>query len=262
MTFVDRELEALAENAKTALAILFQVNHESLQEWETGHYFKIFARPSKRVRAILEVEREILIVGNTYNDQQARTIAFAQNAIRDAKGRLESKLVFVVHRDLKGNPKLKRWGREAGLTIIPIYASGGKLPSGPELERTLAYEFFSHDPFDVTGPVDSDAQFFGRRTEAQELARKLQNGQIRACFGIRKIGKTSVMHRVLREIESHFDCVTVFIDCQQDGVFNLSASNLLISIAASIVAFLVSGSQSSRLTESRMRRFPWYPKSI
>jgi hypothetical protein len=234
MTYVDDDLSELLKNTKNAIAILFQVTSEGTFEWEKGRYFKIFARPAKRIRAILEVEREVLIVGNLYRDQQARTIAFAQQAIAETKGRLEPKLFFVVHSDPKGNAKLKKWGRESGLTVIPLYASSGKLPSGTELERVLSYEFFSHNPFDVTGPVESDSQFFGRRTEAQELARKLQNGQIRACFGIRKIGKTSIMHRVLSEIESNFDCITVFIDCQQDGVFNLSAPNLLVSVAATI----------------------------
>jgi hypothetical protein len=184
------------------------------------------------------VEREILIVGNVYRDQQARTVAFAQQVIGEIKGRLEPRLFFVVHSDPKGNAKLKKWGRESGLTIIPLYSSNGKLPSGEDLERTLSYEFFSHNPFDITGPVESDAQFFGRRTEAQELARKLQNSQIRACFGIRKIGKTSIMHRVLTEIQNNFECITIFIDCQQDGVFSLTAPNLLVSIAGSIDAAL------------------------
>jgi hypothetical protein len=98
----------------------------------------------------------------------------------------------------------------------------------------LAYEFFSQDPFDVTGPVASDAQFFGRRTEAQELARKLQGGQIRACFGIRKVGKTSILHRVLQDMDANFDAITIFIDCSQDGIFQLRSRGLLQSIASTI----------------------------
>lgn len=234
MTAPASEIEERLKATKDALGVLFQVNHESISEWEKGEYFKLFAKPSKRVQAILEVERELLIVGNVYKEQQARTLAFAKHVIHDSKGRLESKLLFVVHSDPKGNSKLKIWGRESGLTIIPLYTSNGALPAGEELERVLSYELFSHNPFDITGPVDSDSQFFGRRTEALELARKLQNGQIRACFGIRKIGKTSILHRVLGEIETHFNCVTVFIDCQQDGVFSLSAANLLVSIAGTI----------------------------
>ena len=51
---------------------------------------------------------------------------------------------------------------------MPLYY-GKILPSGPELLRTLAYELYSFDPFDVTGPVADDTHFYGRRDEAREL---------------------------------------------------------------------------------------------
>ena len=105
----------------------------------------------------------------------------------------------------------------------------------------LSHEFFTQDPFDVTGPVANDAQFFGRRTEAQELARKLQLGHIRSCFGIRKIGKTSVLHRVLAEIKGDYDAVTIFIDCQRDDVFGLDAAGLLQSMTHTLLALKSSG---------------------
>jgi hypothetical protein len=215
----DTQIVELLEKTKKALTGLFHVNADYIHEWEKGVYFAIYATPSHRMQSILDVQREILIIGNNYFEQQARTLAFAKHLIKDSRGRLEPHLFFIIHRDAKGSSKLKKWGREAGLTIIPIYADADGLPTGQELERVLANEFFSQDPFDVTGPVASDVQFFGRRTEAQELARKLQNGQIRACFGIRKIGKTSVMHRVLQDIEKNFNSITVFTDCQQDSVF-------------------------------------------
>ena len=109
------------------------------------------------------------------------------------------------------------------------------------MERLLSFEFFTQDPFDVTGPVANDAQFFGRRTEAQDLARKLQSGHIRACFGIRKIGKTSILHRILAELNDNYDTVTLFIDCQRDDVFGLDAAGLLHSITQSLVSLKASG---------------------
>lgn len=129
MSIPGTELDERLKTTKDALGILFQVNHESISEWEKGEYFKLFAKPSKRIQAILEVEREILIVGNVYRDQQARTLAFARQVIHEAKGRLEPKVIFVVHSDPKGNSKLKIWGRESGLTVIPLYTSNGALPT-------------------------------------------------------------------------------------------------------------------------------------
>lgn len=229
----ERSLSSLADELEAGLEGLFVVTHRSIHQWENGEYFCIYGRPSRRLRTILDVEREVVFVGNTYYDQQQRTISFAQKQIRESRGRLEPRVLFIVHSDSMGNSKLKKWGREAGLTIIPIYVGNEALPKGRNLERLLSFEFFSQDPFDVTGPVASDSQFFGRRTEAQELARKLQLGQIRSIFGIRKIGKTSIMHRVVREI-GRSEALMVFVDCSQDGIFQLRAAGLMTSIAATI----------------------------
>src|ERR1019366_4620370 len=161
-------LKNLQAETNSAFSQLFTISSESVRYFENGEYLVMFARGSKRVQSILGIEREILIIGNIYADQQARSLRFARRIINESDGRLEKTLCVFVHQDPRGNSKLKRWGRENGLAIIPIYTASGILPRGQELERLLSYEFFTQDPFDVTGPVANDTQFFGRRTEAQE----------------------------------------------------------------------------------------------
>ncbi|MEG8052879.1 hypothetical protein QP185_05825 [Sphingomonas aerolata] len=235
------QLQNLKAETASAFTGLFAINSEAVRQFETGEYFTMYARGSKRLQSILGAEREILILGNIYADQQARSVQFARRIIDESAGRLESTLCVIVHQDPRGNSKLKRWGRENGLAVIPVYTATGVLPREQALERQLSYEFFTQDPFDVTGPVANDAQFFGRRSEAQELARKLQSGHIRACFGIRKIGKTSILHRVLAELKDNYDAATIFIDCQRDDVFGLDAAGLLHSITRSLLGLKTSG---------------------
>ena len=235
------DLKSLQAETISAFSALFTVNAEAFRNFETGEYFTIFAQGSKRVKSILGIERAILILGNTYTDQQSRSLQFARRIIGESEGRLESTLCVIVHQDPRGNAKLKRWGRENGLAVVPVYTGSGILPRGQELERLLSHEFFTQDPFDVTGPVANDAQFFGRRTEAQELARKLQYGHIRSCFGIRKIGKTSILHRILAEIKDNYDAATIFVDCQRDDVFGLDAAGLLDSITQTLMHLKASG---------------------
>lgn len=244
------ELQKLCAETASAFSQLFVINSETMRQFETGEYFVMFAKGTKRVQNILGIEREILILGNVYEDQQARSLQFARRLINESDGRLERTLCVIVHQDSRGNGKLKRWGRENGLAVVPVYTHSGILPRGQELERLLSYEFFTQDPFDVTGPVANDAQFFGRRTEAQELARKLQSGHIRSCFGIRKIGKTSILHRVLAEIKNNYDAITIFIDCQRDDVFNLDAAGLLHSIEQSLLSLKDNGQRYAEVNAS------------
>lgn len=196
-------------------------------------YGKIFAKPSKRLALLLAVEREILVLFTNFNDQQVRTIKAVKSVIEHEEGRVETTLAVVIHNDPAGNAKLKKWGRDVGLTILPIFF-GVELPRENEFERMLCRELFSHDPFDVTGPVSDDAQFYGRRTEAQDLARQLQKGQVRACLGVRKIGKTSILNRVVNTLRAHHECYSVMIDCSKDHIAGMRANQLLHAIASAV----------------------------
>jgi hypothetical protein len=200
---------------------------------DKGVYAYLFAKPTRRLATALAVDREILTLFTSFNEQQQRTVKIARELIGESAGRLEPTVVVVVHKDAEGNSKLTRWGRSLGLAVLPVYYN--KLPTtSDELLKQLCYELFSHDPFDVTGPVSDDENFFGRRNEALDLARKLQTGQIRACLGIRKIGKTSVINRVIHECRKHHNCCCVFIDCSKDEIWSLTAEGLLTAIGEAI----------------------------
>ena len=182
---------------------------------------------------------------------------FVQSEIANSGGRLEPTVAIVIHMDPSGNAKLRNWGRELAISILPI---DGRIDIGEarDIEKQLSTQLFSHDPFDVTGPVSGDNQFFGRREQAIDLARKLQQGQIRSCLGIRKVGKTSIINRVLKEISSQFDCKTIMVDCSKDDIFELSAERLLYSIAETLKRMTKSGDnyQSGAGEHERVVREP------
>ena len=203
--------ETIKAQLSEAFSGIFKINSESAITREKGYYGTCYAMPSAKVKAGLSIDREILILISTFEDQQTRTIQTARDVIDESEGRLDSSTFIVIHRDPRGNNKLKKWGREQGLAVLPIFYEG-TLPTGDAVLQTLAHELYSFDIFDVTGPVADDLQFYGRREEARDLAKKLQTGQIRSCFGIRKIGKTSVLHRVVNEVRERYDCTTFLID--------------------------------------------------
>ncbi len=212
---------------------LLRVTLEDTRAFETGLYGIMFAKLTRRLETALAVDREVLVVFSHYSDQQARTIRFARRVISDEDVRLDPSLAIIVHGDPRGNEKLRNWGRQDGLTVLPIYYKKG-MPSGEQLERALSLELYSHDLFDVTGPVSDDTQFYGRRTEAVGLARKLQLGQIHACLGIRKIGKTSIINRIINNLRDFHDSVSIMVDCSKDDIWSLNASQLMWSIADTV----------------------------
>ena len=241
-TTVQQQLSLLADKFRKLSAGLFEFSTETpaFITRDKGIYAYLYGKPSKRLARTLAVDREVLVLISAFEDQQQRTIKTAREVISDSDGRLESTVVVILHRDPDGNSKLPNWGRGLGLAVLPVFA--GNLPgSGTELERHLSYELFSHDPFDVTGPVSDDVNFFGRRNEAQDLARKLQQGQIRSCLGIRKIGKTSIINRVVQEVRLHHDCNVVMLDCSRDEIWQLSPEGLLTALAETIATLASQG---------------------
>lgn len=225
-------IKLLIDNFEKASGGLFEITGRYSANFDLGDYGCAIAKPTKRIKTALAIDREILVVASTFKDQQQRTIKFVQREIETSAGRYENTIAIVLHQDPDGNGKLKNWGRDQGISVLPLLgAADYKKPA--ELERALCFELYSHDPFDVTGPVSDDANFFGRRDEAIDLARKLQRGQIRSCLGIRKIGKTSIINRVLGETSSNHDCVALMVDCSRDDVWTLSGAQLLASLASS-----------------------------
>jgi len=228
-----RSLQGMASTFQSASTGLFGFTALEITSRHNGVYAFTMARPSKRMQTALSVHRELLVLFSAYGDQQHRTVVVAKELIAEKEGRLEASVAVIVHKDKDGNDKLKKWGRDAGVAILPIYVN--ECPANSEgMERLLSDELFSHDPFDVTGPVSDDENFYGRRNEAQDLARKLQLGQIHACFGIRKIGKTSLLNRVIGHVKLHHDCYSVMLDCSRDDVWSMSAAQLMSALAAAV----------------------------
>ena len=247
---VESELKNVMEAFVRATTGLFEITGRYTTTFEQGVYACAIAKPSKRIRNALAVDREILVVASNFTDQQQRTIRLVKQEIEASAGRYESTIAIIVHRDAEGNSKLKNWGRDQGLAVLPLYCP--ELTTKPaDLERALCFELYSHDPFDVAGPVSDDANFFGRRDEAIDLARKLQRGQIRSCLGIRKIGKTSIINRVVGELKANYDCLTLMVDCSRDDVWGMSSAQLLDSLTMSSEHALAQGSGYVRLTPSR-----------
>ena len=228
--------DLLVSRFKVATREIFPITHDvEYVMFEKGLYAYLYVKPVKRLATLLTAEREVLVLFSSFENQQPRTVEMVAKLIDEAGGRLEHTIAIVVHGDHLGNSKLRDWGREYSLSVIPLFVER-ELPTGRALEALLFREFFAHDSFDVSGPVSDDSRFYGRRGEAQEIARHLEKGQVRACLGIRKTGKTSVINRVIEELEASHDCVSVMVDCSRDSVWSMDEGQLLLSISAAIEA--------------------------
>lgn len=224
--------DELAKNLAFALTGLFSVSsYKRFRSYNTN-YTSIFCKPTKTIRNSLLIDREIIALLSSYTSVQARYIKVIQHAIKLQTPRLYPSVAIILHSDKEGDDKLRNWGREEGLTIIPIYRPrGSALPSSEVFRQRISKELFSSDPFQVTGPVSDDIDFFGRKNEALEMLRQLNTGRIRSIFGIRKVGKTSLINRIIKLATDSGSPRVAMVDCSVKEFYSLQANSALRALA-------------------------------
>ena len=124
---------------------------------------------------------------------------------------------------------------DPAVTLIPLEAQtireaivGAR--SRTHLERTL-HQWLGHtDVFEAHNPVSNAATFFGRGHFINQLVLKISRGENFGIFGLRKIGKTSLVYR-LRELSR--DHLVAYVDLQ--GVTSRGVSEVYRRLIESLV---------------------------
>ena len=88
--------------------------------------------------------------------------------------------------------------------IIP-YAYNEIITSNQNIWDRLREQFFGRDLFAFESPLTNETYFFGREEIIKELYLRYTNGQQSGLFGLRKIGKTSVLFALLRHLNINQD---------------------------------------------------------
>jgi hypothetical protein len=254
LSIIDRliETEPLLGELRDSLEGLFQLTHAFRKDLLGASYLAAFAKPSRRVRDSLFIDREVLILWAQFSDIQARTVQVVQKIIDDNAPRLFPSYAVVIHADRAGNSVLKKWGREKNIAILPIYRAQ-KLPTPRELERTISRDLHSIDPFDVSVAVVDDRDFYGRRAEAIELARQVEAGSVRSLFALRKVGKTSILDRVVKIGRDTRTFACAVADCSKDFVWKKDADEVISVFKGALAAAAQSEEGYAAVEEKR----PW-----
>lgn len=129
-------------------------------------------------------------------------------------------IAVLVTDDDRSSQKLRQWAydRTDGLTFIPVTRS--------EIDRTLPSKAAAgglvglleswleeRDLYQQFGPVSGEA-FFGRRDMLRRLEEAVLAGQAVGLFGLRKIGKTSLMRELENRLKRKSYVMPIHVDLQ------------------------------------------------
>lgn len=185
--------------------------------FKNSDFIFAFAKPTNELKRDFQLEREVLILITPYEIFEPRVLDFVDKTLTDYSNRLDKLCIILVSRDneIKNKIKLLAVQDKETRIIIPFSYDELLIPNQKDivLER-LKESFYTRDLFDFDSPLRNDTYFFGRTQTVQGLYGKYKSGENGCLFGLRKIGKTSVLYAVKRHLELRNE-PAVFVDCSE-----------------------------------------------
>jgi hypothetical protein len=196
--------------------------------------FGLYLKPGSRAKALFGLDREVLLWCSTFPTFQARDIEALRVEVEREGTRLSRQFVLLVT-TYEPDARSALEG-ESDLPFSVIHVSLEELAS-LGLEGCLSRHLYARDLFDVSGAVVRSADFFGRRELLDSLVGEVEtgSGQI-GVFGLRKVGKTSVLNRLADRLRGSGRCVVARLDLQWTTSINPSPEYTLWSLASALHA--------------------------
>lgn len=173
-------------------------------------------------------------------DLQTRAVSQLKRLIESADPAVSTDFAMIVSRDLEGREKIRDWSveRSEGFVVLAVHpdeiasllADGDP---GQALPRLLDVALAARNLYDERDPVYGE-RFFGRSDELRELDRVISQGNRHVgIFGLRRIGKTSLLLELMHRLRKRPEVTPIFIDLELSSAVK-SASHVAHRIGDSI----------------------------
>ncbi len=177
--------------------------------------------------------RKFAVYCMTVTDLQARDITRLTRLIADAVDPIESDVAMLCTCDTRTEDKIRDWSidRSHGLIVIPM--TGQRLDellalglSETILPNVIAKSISAYNLYDQREPVTGE-RFFGRADILRDLERKLAQGAGHVgLFGLRRIGKTSLLLELQARLRKRPDVMSIFLDLESSATTEHAAFRL------------------------------------
>ncbi|MFH8870210.1 protein kinase domain-containing protein [Streptomyces griseus] len=213
--------------------IIVWVNEEA-----EGKRWSLFLKLPQRLRDLFGTAREVLVWVVESPEFQARTVTQAGHIIDKERPRLCEDFAIIVTLD----PDTMRHVSETAETLDTIFlgfdadAFLSFSPHGQsDFIEAMQRRLYARDLYDLPSAVTRAEDFFGRRGMVSEIATSLRRGGRHVgLFGLRKIGKTSMLYKLRSTLQTTGDSYIGHVDVERIDAIEPSAENLLWSLGESI----------------------------
>jgi len=214
---------------------LFELSFADRAAFERSEFSFYIVKPKRHAAEVFGFTRELFLVYSPYSALEPRTLQQAEQVISRPRlqGRTEPLYLVLVApiTDIQGQVTDYRHEAEQGRIIVGFSVDELRHDKDPWLLRKrFARTLFSRDLFDMKQPLVNDTYFFGRQALALDLLDRFKRGENTGVFGLRKTGKTSLLFKLRRMIETEAAGIVVYLDAQSPSIHHLRWWELLSHI--------------------------------
>jgi hypothetical protein len=197
----------------------------------------VFLQPDEKMQRNFNLSNEFLLLFSHYASFDTRSFDVVDKILEEFSNRLDRLCIFVVSNDSNFLHIIdKKLANQQDFRLVVPFTYEEILSRRPFedflFERLRKY-LYTRDLFAQNTPLTSNEFFFGRSQIIQKLTSRYSNGQQSGLFGLRRIGKTSVLFALMRTLE-HRNGVSVYIDCQSPTIHSLRWFELLKEVLNSL----------------------------
>ncbi|MFF3789507.1 AAA-like domain-containing protein [Streptomyces sp. NPDC001981] len=209
-----------------------------VKEEGNGSRWALYLKLPGGLRESFGTAREILVWVVQSAEFQARTITQAAELILQERPRLCEDFSVVITHD----PHTQQHAAETAETLETIFLGfcvTDFLQFKPFGEKdfiaALKNRLYARDLYDLPSAVHRSEDFFGRKVIVKELVTRLRSGGGHVgIFGLRKIGKTSLMYRLQTALRNDDSVYVAHVDVERVDAIKQTAEHLLWNLGESI----------------------------
>ncbi|MBP4049755.1 hypothetical protein J9978_09610 [Chromobacterium violaceum] len=221
------------------LSNIFFINHVKVDDHDTKKTI-VYMKPTTELEAKFNFtnQRDILCIISDHEFFDGRVLDKFDQIIARNENRLDKLCGFVISRDPNVSRKVDDLSKSSTENKIIIPLPYEKVLSHSEAkencESALKSYLYTRDLFAFDSPLQTENYFFGRKEDIQSLYGKYTNNENGCIFGLRRIGKTSVLLALKRNVEAR-QIPAIYIDCSKPDYHQTSWNNTLFKIKERIV---------------------------
>ena len=209
------------------LATVWFVTNAGTQKVGKNHYPYLFLKATDSLREKFSFFGNVLALMHPYKAIDGRVLDAVERLLSSHLNRLDRLCILLITNadSIDRDVSLINGASEARVFVPFRYQelTGGVKGKDALINSRLERLLFTRDLFAISSALKTDRYFFGRKDDIQHLVGKYQTGENSSVFGLRRIGKTSVLWAVVRELKAS-NVPVAFIDCS-DTQFHKSRWN-------------------------------------